>query len=266
MSHRLCQADPTISRFSVGIIAVFVRISICKLKLKVNSTYSTYIAMGTVIITGANSSLGIPAVGYLLSAYPTYNVVLTVRNDSEQDANTKKLREVIGKFPNVSNTAIRKLDLTSSEEVQAFVGWIRSEIAAGQIPPLVAVIWNAMSWTLHGGLNFTAEGYERSMAVNHIAHFSMTLRLLGSLDPERGRIVFLSSDSHEKSGLQQFPTILPDDLNLAVHPPPDKEGETVGRGFQRYGLSKLVMVMTMYELKRRIKKASIIRIDSLQVR
>ncbi|KAF2465119.1 NAD(P)-binding protein [Lindgomyces ingoldianus] len=210
--------------------------------------------MGTVIITGANSSLGIPAVGYLLSNYSTSTVVLTVRDDSEQDTNTAKLRAIIARSPANANISIRKLDLASLAAVQKFTDEIQSEIARGQILPLVAVIWNAMSWTLHGGLNFTPDGYERSIAINHIAHFAMSLRLLGSFDPEQGRIVFLSSDSHEKSALQQFPSTLPDDPDLLVHPPPDKGEEIIGRGFQRYGLSKLVIIMTMYELNRRLKQ------------
>jgi len=212
--------------------------------------------MGTLIITGANSSLGIPAVHHLLSHYQPSTIILTVRNDSEQDVNTKKLREVIAKSSNGANASIRKLDLASLAAVQQFTDVVRSEVAGGQIQRIIAVVWNAMSWTLHGGLNFTSDGFERSMAINHIAHFKMTLQLLGSFDPDHGRIIFLSSDSHDKSGLQEFPTVLPDDLDALVHPPSDKESEIVGRGFQRYGLSKLVMVMTMYELNRRLKQVS----------
>jgi NAD(P)-dependent dehydrogenase (short-subunit alcohol dehydrogenase family) len=140
--------------------------------------------------------------------------------------------------------------------VQSLTDGIRSEIAAGKLPPLQAVVWNAMSWSLVGGLKFSSDGYERSMAVNHIAHFAMTLRLLETFEKKKGRIVFLGSDSHEKSDLQELPTVLPEDTELIVHPPPDKEEEAVARGFQRYGLSKLVMIITMYELNRRLKEVS----------
>jgi NAD(P)-dependent dehydrogenase (short-subunit alcohol dehydrogenase family) len=206
--------------------------------------------MGTVIITGANGSLGLPAVSYLLSQYPTYTLVCTVRNDSDEDANTRKLREAVAGNKNAS---IRKLDLASLSAVRQFADEIRSEIASGQLPPLHAVIWNAMCWTLLGGLKLSADGYERSLAVNHLSHFAMTLQLLDSFDKANGRIIFLGSDSHGKSDLQELPTVLPDDLDLIVHPTPDEEGQAVARGFQRYGISKLVMIMTMYELNRRLK-------------
>jgi NAD(P)-dependent dehydrogenase (short-subunit alcohol dehydrogenase family) len=209
---------------------------------------------GTVIITGANGSLAIPAVTYLLSEYKPDAIILTVRN--ETDDNTAKLRAAIAQAPSSVNVTIRKLDLASLTEVHAFAKWVRAQVAAREIPPLAAVIWNAMSWTLQGGLKFTADGYEQTIAVNHIAHFALTLELLASFDQEHGRIVFLGSDSHDKSSLQKFPSVLPADLDKLVHPEPDREDEVADRGFQRYGLSKLVSIMTMYELSRRLAKVS----------
>ncbi|ORY13625.1 hypothetical protein BCR34DRAFT_561833 [Clohesyomyces aquaticus] len=211
--------------------------------------------MATVLITGANSSMGIPAVGYLLSKHPTCTAVLTVRNDSDDDPNTAKLRAVIAQHPTAKFT-IHKLNLASLAAVRKFADEIRDKIAASRLPKIVAAIWIAMSWTLNAGLGFTEDGYERSIAINHIAHFSLTLRLLEFFDPANGRIIFLSSDSHDKSDLQEFRSALPapENLVLLVHPPPDKEGEVVARGFQRYGLSKLAVVMCMYELRRRIKE------------
>ncbi len=54
---------------------------------------------GTIVITGANGSLAIPAVKYLLANYPGYGVVLTVRNASDADAHTKNLRKTLAQFP-----------------------------------------------------------------------------------------------------------------------------------------------------------------------
>jgi NAD(P)-dependent dehydrogenase (short-subunit alcohol dehydrogenase family) len=213
--------------------------------------------MGTVIITGANGSLAIPAVGYLLSNYPTYTAILTVRDDSQKDANTVKLRSVVAKHPN-AHVSIRKLDLASLSDVQAFADVLHSEIAGKGLQPLAAIICNAFTWDMSSPIKYTRDGFERAMGVNHIAHFDLTLRLLGDLDPQHGRVVFLSSESHwaGKAGFEVYPPTLPDNLELLVKPNPDKVGEEVGRGFQRYGLSKLVIVMTMYELSRRLKIVS----------
>lgn len=210
--------------------------------------------MATVLVTGANGSLALPAVEYLLSRYPSYTTVLTVRDDSEKDSNTTTLRHIIAKFPN-ADSHVRKLDLSSLKTVQAFTADLRTEIDQGKIPRLAAIICNAMTWSLQSGQQFSDDGYETCMAINHLAQFSLTLRLLGQMDPKYGRIVFLSSDTHwpGKAGFEIYPPNLPDDLELLVKPKLDKQGEEVGRGFQRYALSKLVIVMTMYELIRRLK-------------
>ncbi|PQE05850.1 short-chain dehydrogenase protein [Rutstroemia sp. NJR-2017a BVV2] len=210
-------------------------------------------ATGTVLITGANGSLGIPAVKYLLTHYANYTALLTVRNPS--DGNTEKLRAALSTFPK-ERYSIHQLDLGGLSGVKDFVEEIKGEIATGKIAPLAAIICNAYTWSIINGLKFTVDDYESSMAVNHLAHLKLVLGLLDSFGPEHGKIVVLGSDSHYpgKSGLEQFPPHIPEDLDLLVKPGLDKEGEEVGRGFQRYGLSKAVAIMCAYQLQKRLKK------------
>ncbi|KAF4625680.1 hypothetical protein G7Y89_g12484 [Cudoniella acicularis] len=205
---------------------------------------------GTIILTGANSSLAIPAVNYLFSNYPSYTAVLTVRNTSDSDENTGRLRQEISKFP-AAKASVRALDLSSLSEVELFSNQIVTDISNGALPPLVAIICNAYAWSISNGLKHSKDGYEISLAVNHLAHLSLVLRLLGSFGPQ-GRITFLASDSHYpgKNGLEKYAPGLPDDLNLLAHPTQDRKGEEVGRGFQRYGNSKLAVIMGMYELNK----------------
>jgi NAD(P)-dependent dehydrogenase (short-subunit alcohol dehydrogenase family) len=210
-------------------------------------------ATGTVLITGANGSLGIPSVKYLLTNYDTYTALLTVRNPS--DENTQKLRAALSTFPK-ERYSIRPLDLGSLSAVKDFAAEIKIEIAAKKTAPLAAVICNAYTWSIVNGLKFTADGYESSMAINHLAHLKLVLGLLDVFDPDHGKIVVLGSDSHYpgKSGLEKFPPQLPEDLDLLIKPGPDKEGEEVGRGFQRYGLSKAAAIMCAYQLQKRLSK------------
>jgi NAD(P)-dependent dehydrogenase (short-subunit alcohol dehydrogenase family) len=211
---------------------------------------------GTVLLTGANGSLALPAVKYLLGAYPSYTLILTVRDDSDQDRNTAELRGVISQHAHAA-AFVRKLDLSSLQETHSFSNQLRSEIDHGTLPRLVAIMCNAMSWQLSGEPAYTKDGYETTFAINHLAHFALSLRLLGAMDAQRGRVVFLGSEAHwpERARFSKgFPTYLPDDLELLVHPLPIKRGEELGRGFQRYGLSKLTITMIMYELSRRLKK------------
>jgi NAD(P)-dependent dehydrogenase (short-subunit alcohol dehydrogenase family) len=217
---------------------------------------------GTILFTGANGSLAIPAVEYLRSRYPNFAVILTVRDDSDQNTNTVALRKVIARHPDI-NVSIRKLDLGSLKEAQSFSEALRSEIEEKKLPRIATIICNAMTWKLSGGPALTADGFESAMAINHLSQFAMVLRLLSAMDTQRGRVVFLGSEAHrpEKAGLSQgFPTKLLADLDALVHPPQDEKGKELDQGFRRYALSKLFIVMVAYELNRRLKEERMLRV------
>ncbi|GAB1314671.1 hypothetical protein MFIFM68171_04881 [Madurella fahalii] len=131
---------------------------------------------GTIILTGANSSLAILAVEYLLTHFPIFTLVLTVRNDGDDNVHTKALRHVIG-----------------------------------SLPQLAGIVCNACYWNLLGTLEMTDDGYEKSMQVCHLAHVALVLRLLNSFGPDGGRIVLFASDAHEpgKNNLEVIPPSIP---------------------------------------------------------
>jgi NAD(P)-dependent dehydrogenase (short-subunit alcohol dehydrogenase family) len=210
---------------------------------------------GTILLTGANSSLAIPAVEHLLTNYPDFTAVLTVRNSSDNDTNTKKLRTTIAQHPS-AKTSIRELDLTNLPAVQAFASSIAAEIAQDRLPPLASIICNAYYWNLSGGAEITKDGYEKSFQVIHVAHAALVLRLLGSFGPDGGRVVLFSSDAHYpgKNSLEKYPPAIPNDLELLVKPAADEPPDNFGRGFQRYAVSKLAVVMWMYALNRYLEK------------
>lgn len=210
---------------------------------------------GTVVITAANSSLAIPAVQHLLAKYPTYNAVFTVRNIMDSDVHTKNLRATIAKYPN-ANTSIYQLDLTDLSAVNEFANNIAEKIQQGSLPPLASLICNAYHWNLVGGAEITKDGYEKSFQVIHVAHAVLVLRLLGSFSSEGGRVVLFSSDAHwpGKNGLEKYPPAIPDDLELLKKPDADQPSDNMGRGFQRYAVSKLVVVTWMYALNRYLEK------------
>lgn len=216
---------------------------------------------GTIILTGANGSLGIPMVDYILQQYPDLTLILTVRDDSDQDSSTIELRRILAQHSNAT-AIVRRLDLSSLDEVATFSHDIQVKISNGKIPHLKAIICNAMSWKLSGGPAYSKDGYEMAMAVNHLAHFALSLRLLGSMNLQHGRIVFLGSEAHWplRAGFSKgFPTHVPEDMELLVHPQPDQTSQEMGRGFQRYGTSKLVITMVMYELIRKLQEVGRIR-------
>jgi len=218
---------------------------------------------GTLLLTGANGSLGINVVKYLLSTYTSLTLILTVRDDSEKDINTVALRKVVSGYPDAI-VSVRKLDLGSLKEVRAFSANLQSEIMEAKVPKIDAIMCQAMVWKLSGGPAFTEESFESSMAINHLAQFEMVLRLLEVMNAQRGRIVFFGSEAHwpERAGLSKgFPTKLPEDLESLVHPPQDSAGKELGEGFRRYGLSKLVVTMVAYELNRRLAEVYLMHIQ-----
>ncbi|KAL1606532.1 hypothetical protein SLS60_003937 [Paraconiothyrium brasiliense] len=205
---------------------------------------------GTVLITGANGSLGLAIVSYLLTTYPNYTLLLTVRNPSPSDPNTAKLHAIIAKHPN-SKVIIDTLDLASLKDIAAYSQNIASEVSKETYPKLAAIVCNAMTWSLNAGVQYSKDGLELTMAVNTLAHFDIVLRLLGAME-ERARIVFLSSDSHwpGKAGFEKYPPVVPDDLEQLVKYEKDVPGEEAGRGFLRYGLKKTDLIEQQPELSK----------------
>lgn len=189
---------------------------------------------GTIIITGANGSLAIPAVSQLLTDYPKYTTVLTVRNTLNADVNTEMLRETLTQYPD-AKTSIRKLDLADLSAVHNFASTVAAEIAQGKLPPIASIIFNAHYWNLAGDADITVDGYEKSFQVNHLAHAALVLRLLGSFGSNGGRVVLFSSDAHwpGKNMLEKYPPAIPDDLKMLVKPAVDEPSDNFGRGFQR---------------------------------
>ena len=209
---------------------------------------------GTIIITGANGSLAIPAIEYLLTNYPDYVAILTVRNASDTDVNTNKLRSTLTKYS--SRNFIRELDLASLSATHDFASSIADDIANSKLPPLVGIVCNAYYWNLTHDAQLTADGYEKTFQVSYLAHVALVLRLLNSFGQAGGRIVLFASDAHwpGKNSLEKYPPALPDDLELLVKPAADEPVDNFGRGFQRYAVSKLAIVSWMYALNRHLEE------------
>ncbi|KAI0490215.1 hypothetical protein F4859DRAFT_1173 [Xylaria cf. heliscus] len=208
---------------------------------------------GTIVITGANGSVAVHAVEQLLSKAPDNTLVLTVRNTSDSDLNTKILRDVVSRFPD-SRVSVWKLDLSSSEAVNAFADIIAAEVLQEKLPPLVAIVCNAFHWNMIADPELTEAGLEKTIHVNHISHSALVLRLLGSFCPRGGRIVLFTSDCHYpgRNSLERYPPGIPDDLDKLVKANPEIDKQ--GRGFQNYANSKLAILMWTYALNRYLEK------------
>ncbi|KAL1863229.1 hypothetical protein Plec18170_000059 [Paecilomyces lecythidis] len=212
---------------------------------------------GTIIITGANGSLATPAVQILLSKYPDYNLVLTVRNP-ETIANLLTLVP----RSQAEKVSFRQLDLANISAVHEFATAIADEIKSGKLPPIVSIVCNAYHWNLLVESELTADGYEKTFQVNHIAHAALVLRLIGYFKPESaGRIVLFGSENHwpGKNVLEKYPPAIPDDLETLVKPPVQEPADPTGRGLEHYANSKLAIIMWMYALNRYLESDPTLR-------
>lgn len=213
---------------------------------------------GTILITGANGSLAINTVRHLLENAPDYTLLLTVRDASNGDQNTRTLRDVVDKRSQQTQVSIRQLDHSHIASVHKFGQDVSKEIADGDLPLLVSIVCNAYYWNLSRPLEKTDDGFEKTIQVAHLAHVALVLRLLSSFHSQRaGRIVQFSTDGifPGKNGLERIPPAIPADVELLVHPPPDPKNDTLAYGFQRYANTKLAAVMWIHALNRRLEKA-----------
>jgi len=88
----------------------------------------------------------------------------------------------------------------------------------------------------------TADGYEKTFALNHLNYFLLTHLLLDTLKAtgtpdEKARIVNVSSDAHQMASIDW------DDL---------QNSKSYGTGMAAYGESKLENILFTYELARRL--------------
>lgn len=96
---------------------------------------------------------------------------------------------------------IVELDLSSQSLVLEYTKKLKERIEKKEIPSIKLFVLMAGAMFLDpvtaDGVGFTDEGVEKSFAVNYIANVLLILNLLGSMDENGARIVWLASTSHD---------------------------------------------------------------------
>jgi NAD(P)-dependent dehydrogenase (short-subunit alcohol dehydrogenase family) len=170
-----------------------------------------------VVMTGATAGLGAHA-AQRIAAQPDTRVIIGAR----------------GSGPAVPRGAeVVPLDLASLDSVREFAGAVTRQLGDVRIDILVL---NAGMQTAAAEAR-SADGYELTFAVNHLAHYLLA-RLLLPCMADQGRLVITTSDTHD-------PAITPI-APRALHPQalayPVKGG--FGTGVRAYSSSKLCNMMT----------------------
>ncbi|BAU62919.1 protochlorophyllide oxidoreductase [Stanieria sp. NIES-3757] len=220
---------------------------------------STY--QKTVIVTGASSGVGLYAAKSL--ADRGWHVVMACRNLEKTKQAAKEVR-----IPE-RNYSIIKLDLASLASVRQFVQDFR---ATGRY--LDALVCNAAVYLpLLKEPMRSEDGYELSVATNHLGHYLLCRLMLDDLmrspSSDKRLVILGTVTANPKELGGKIPIPAPPDLgNLEGFEAGFKEPITMINGKQfksgkAYKDSKLCNVLTMRELHRRYHNSTGIMFSSL---
>jgi NAD(P)-dependent dehydrogenase (short-subunit alcohol dehydrogenase family) len=186
----------------------------------------------TALVTGATSGLGRGAAG-LLAGTGEWRVLLGARDPGRGARAAAELGPAAD---------VVEVDLASLDAVRSAAARVAADVATrGRLDALV----------LNAGVQLpvadraSADGYELTFAVNHLAHFLLTVELLPHLAPG-ARVVVVSSGTHWGTWRKSGPFPAPrwaDPHELAR---PRRES-----GQRAYATSKLANVLFGAELARR---------------
>jgi len=179
----------------------------------------------TVVVTGATSGIGEVAADHL--AQYGARIVFIARDRARGAATLKHLNAIAGHTEHVVHYA----DLSSLADMTR----VANEIAAAEAR--VDVLVNNAG-AMFAARQETADGLEKTFALNHMSYFVVTNLLLDRLKAAgHARVVSTSSDAH-KAGKVRF-----DDLQSARR----------YSAFGVYGDTKLMNVLFTRELARRLR-------------
>jgi NAD(P)-dependent dehydrogenase (short-subunit alcohol dehydrogenase family) len=181
----------------------------------------------TVLITGANSGLGLRSAEALASHGA--RVLMGCRNE----AKAATARDQVAKLATGPEPVVVRLDLADLASVQAC-----ADEVADSVEQLDVLMNNA--GVMRIPLARTAQGFEMQFGTNHLGHHALTGRLLPALlRAEAPRVVTTASNAH------RFGQMRWDDLN----------SEKSYRKWPAYGQSKLANLLFVHELDRLAREA-----------
>jgi NAD(P)-dependent dehydrogenase (short-subunit alcohol dehydrogenase family) len=192
----------------------------------------TGVAGKRVIVTGATGGIGLAAAGELARRGARLSIV--ARSETRAAAATARIAAAGGAGTEVE---VLRADLSS----QASIRELAAEILARH--PRVDVLINNAG-AIYGHRQLTEDGLELTWAVNHLAPFLLTNLLLDRLRASApARIITTSSGAHHGARIPF------DDVNA--------ERGYRGRGFARYGQTKLANILFTAELAQRLEGSGV---------
>jgi len=192
-----------------------------------------------IVMTGATAGFGL---------FATASLVATGHTLTIGSRNHDKLP------PEISHRVrAEPLDLDSLAKVRVFAKAVDNE-------PIDVLLLNA-------GLQLarpakSTDGFERTFAVNHLAHYLLLRLLVEKLRPG-GRIILTGSGTHDPA--EKTPVTPPIHANAEYLAFPERDPQRESRprqaGFRAYSASKLCNIMTAREAAKRYPELSVMAFD-----
>lgn len=177
------------------------------------------------VVTGATSGIGLQIARGLVAT--GYNTIIVARDNQKAKLARQTIESVSTDHAQVY---LEIADLASLASIEALATRLVS-----QFPQTALLVNNAGVIAVTKTLS--RDGIELNLAVNHLAPFVLTWRLLPLLRQHPGaRVVNVNSDAHEKAKLQES----------------DLEASAPFKALAAYGQSKLASMFTTVELARRV--------------
>ena len=209
---------------------------------KVFSPAPGTLADRTILITGANTGLGLESAVRLAAAGA--DVVVTARTAAKVDATVAAVRARAGAGARVRGA---ELDLASLASVRGF----RARLRAAKVDRLDVLLNNAGVMAIPERLA-TRDGFERQIGVNHLGHFALVGELLPLLrtakkgaEPRPFRVINVASTAQFGASAAGLRDALDRDLEPAYSQ------------WGNYCLSKAANVLFADELQRRFDAAGV---------
>jgi NAD(P)-dependent dehydrogenase (short-subunit alcohol dehydrogenase family) len=199
----------------------------------------------SVIITGGNTGLGYKCAYNIVLSDQEWQIIIASRDTKKANDAVIKLKAETGN----NNIIWLELDLASLTSVRNF----ENAFLKSGLPPLHAIICNA-GLQIIKGTTYTRDGFEMTFGVNHLGHFLLVNLLLKHIS-EPGRIIFVSSGTHDSEQVTGLPAPIYVNAETLAYPDSDSSEESdayIGR--RRYSTSKLCNIYCTYEFADRIKR------------
>mmetsp|Transcript_23323 Transcript_23323/g.74718 ORF Transcript_23323/g.74718 Transcript_23323/m.74718 type:complete len:386 (+) Transcript_23323:1-1158(+) len=196
----------------------------------------------TVLITGANTGLGLESAKRLAAGGA--NVVVTARTQAKAEDAARKVSAEASEAQRVTAVSLDLADLRSVRTLPT-----RLDAALGAKEAAIDVLLNNAGVMAIPQHLVTADGFEKTVGINHLGHFALVAALLPALKRSAAgfRIITVSSDAHRLATSESIKAAL--DANL--------DPEYAAAGWGNYGLSKAANVLFTVEMQSRIEAAGL---------